>query len=91
MKRTVAAIAVITVVAVTGCVPQTASEACCACLADNVCILSEDEEACTEDLAAGITPDRTERPFGEGIAVNVDCAESQCANCIETTLDATAP
>ena len=66
--------------------PGASAEACCACLAENVCILASDEQTCTDDLLAGENPDREQRPFGEGIAVNQDCNEQSCQSCTEALL-----
>ncbi len=71
-----------------GCEPVGGPEGCCACLQENVCIATTDEEQCVTDLEAGEHPDRNERPFGEGISVNRDCEETQCGSCLEAVLDA---
>lgn len=68
------------------CETQGSAEGCCACLRENVCIVAADEATCVADLEAGENPDRTERPFGEGIAVNQDCEETQCGECIAAVL-----
>ncbi len=69
------------------CETRGSAEGCCACLRENVCIAASDEDTCVADLEDGVTPDRTERPFGEGIAVNQDCEETQCGDCLAAVLD----
>ncbi len=80
------AVAVFVAAMTAGCPEVTGPEACCECLAENVCILGTDEQVCVDDLTAGENPDRNERPFGEGIALNEDCVDESCGGCIAAVL-----